>query len=362
VWYRFGFKLSNDWPHDVPAAGRQPCRTVIHQIKQDALANGESCGASPFFKVEARPLGNSVRFFAQIAWGDACASPPHVKRKQICATDDVPRETWTTVNVRLRPAHDESGRVDVWLDGKLCGSYSGPMVDPEHGARRNGVPFINAQPRFGIYRDWRAEMQLKADRATGAGELVKFGETLWYRFSFKVPGDWPRDVPIAGREPCRTVIHQVKQNASKDGKDCGASPFFKIEARPLGDHVRFFAQLAAGDSCAWPPAVTRTKICVNDLPRESWTTVNVRIFPAQDASSRVDLWLNGAHCGSYRGAMGDPEHGARRNGAPFVDTQPRFGIYRDWRAETQTIYFDKIVFWNAEPTGHPDWGADPTPQ
>ena len=35
---------------------------------------------------------------------------------------------------------------------------------------------------------------------------------------------------------------------------------------------------------------------------------------------------------------------------------------RDWRAETQTIYFDKIVFWNAEPTGHPDWGADPTPQ
>jgi hypothetical protein len=60
--------------------------------------------------------------------------------------------------------------------------------------------------------------------------------------------------------------------------------------------------------------------------------------------------------------MGDPEHGARRNGVPFVDTQPRFGIYRDWRAETQTIYFDKILFWNAEPTGHPDWSADPTPQ
>ena len=46
----------------------------------------------------------------------------------------------------------------------------------------------------------------------------------------------------------------------------------------------------------------------------------------------------------------------------YINTQPRFGIYRDWRAETQTIYFDKIMFWNAEPTGHPDWGAGPTPQ
>jgi hypothetical protein len=208
----------------------------------------------------------------------------------------------------------------------------------------------------------RAEIQVKADRASGTGELVKFGETLWYRFSFKVSGDWPRDVPMSGREPCRTVVHQIKQNASKDGKDCGASPFFKIEARPLGERVRFFAQLAAGDSCASPPAVKRTKICVDDLPRETWTSVSVRISPAQDASGRVDLWLNGAHCGSYAGPMGDPEHGARRNGVPFVDTQPRFGIYRDWRAETQTIYFDKILFWNAEPTGHPDWSADPTPQ
>jgi hypothetical protein len=56
--------------------------------------------------------------------------------------------------------------------------------------------------------------------------------------------------------------------------------------------------------------------------------------------------------------MGDPEHGARRNGVPFINAQPRFGIYRDWRAETQTIYFDKIMFWNTDPTGHSDWGLD----
>jgi len=41
----------------------------------------------------------------------------------------------------------------------------------------------------------------------------------------------------------------------------------------------------------------------------------------------------------------------------YNNVQPRFGIYRDWRAETQTIYFDKILFWHAEPSGHPDWAV-----
>jgi hypothetical protein len=92
-----------------------------------------------------------------------------------------------------------------------------------------------------------------------------------------------------------------------------------------------------------------------DLPRESWTTVQVRLNPAHDASGRIDIWLNGAVCGAYQGPMADRDYGTRRNGAPFINAQPRFGIYRDWRAETQTIYFDKIMFWNADPAGHPDW-------
>ena len=40
--------------------------------------------------------------------------------------------------------------------------------------------------------------------------------------------------------------------------------------------------------------------------------------------------------------MADREYGARRNGAPFINAQPRFGIYRDWRAEIQTIYWEEI--------------------
>jgi Polysaccharide lyase len=164
-----------------------------------------------------------------------------------------------------------------------------------------------------------------------------------------------------GRQPCRTVIHQIKQDSFKDGKSCNASPFFKIEARPLGDRVRFFAQVATGTPCARPPMVMRAQICRRDLPRESWITVQVRLNPAHDASGQVDIWLNGTFCGTYQGPMADRDYGARRNGAPFINAQPRFGIYRDWRAETQTIYFDKIMFWNADPSGHPDWGVSPPP-
>jgi hypothetical protein len=215
----------------------------------------------------------------------------------------------------------------------------------------------------GVAPTERAEMQVKTNRASGEGELVKFGEWVWYRFAFKIGADWPRDVPAAGRTPCRTVIHQVKQDSFTDGTSCNASPFFKIEARPLGERLRFFAQVATGAACATPPAVRRTPICIVDaVLRERWTTVHVRLFPAQDASGRADVWLDGVHCGSYRGPMGDAVDGARRNGVPFINAQPRFGIYRDWRAATQTIYFDRIMVWNSNPAGHVEWRLDAPPE
>lgn len=198
---------------------------------------------------------------------------------------------------------------------------------------------MEAEPGGGVPSE-RAEIQVRSDRGTGAGELVKFGQPVWYRFSFKIPGDWPQDVPAAGRQLCRTVIHQIKQDSFKDGKSCDASPFFKIEARPLGERVRFFAQVAAGAPCAGR---------------------RVHLNPAYDASGRLEVWLNGAFCGAYQGPMADRENGARRDGAPFINAQPRFGIYRDRRAESQTIYFDKIMFWDADPARHSDWNVSPPP-
>jgi hypothetical protein len=112
----------------------------------------------------------------------------------------------------------------------------------------------------GIAPTERAEIQIRTDRAIGEGELVKFQQWVWYRFALKIAADWPRDVPAGGRAPCRTVIHQIKQDSFKDGVSCQASPFFKIEARPLGERVLFFAQVTAGTACATPPVIQRTRI------------------------------------------------------------------------------------------------------
>jgi hypothetical protein len=254
------------------------------------------------------------------------------------------------------------GRVTV-QDGDGLAGANEAMLQARHyicDSEGSRAAAVEAEPS-GVVPSERPEIQVRSDRATGAGELVKFGELVWYRFSFKIAGDWPQDVPAAGRQLCRTVIHQIKQDSFKDGKSCNANPFFKIEARPLGERVRFFAQVATGTPCSLPPMVMRTQICRRDLPHESWTTVQVRLNPAHDASGRVDIWLDGIFCGAYRGPMADRDNGARRNGAPFINAQPRFGIYRDWRAETQTIYFDKIMFWNADPSGHPDWSVSPPP-
>jgi Polysaccharide lyase len=212
----------------------------------------------------------------------------------------------------------------------------------------------------GVVPSERAEIQVRSDRATGAGELVKFGELVWYRFSFKIAGDWPHDVPVVGRQLCRTVIHQIKQDSLKDGKSCDASPFFKIEARPLGERVRFFAQVATGTPCARPPMVMRVKICRRDLPREIWTTVQVRLNPAHDASGRVDIWLNGSFCGTYHGPVADRDYGVRRDGAPSsTHSRGSAFIVTGARRPTRSMY--KIMFWNADPSGHPDWGVSPLP-
>ena len=266
------------------------------------------------------------------------------------------------VGVVEDPIGKTVGRVTVQEGDGLDGASEAMLQARRYVCDSKGsrAAAIEAEPG-GIVPSERAEIQVRSDRATGAGELLKFGQPVWYRFSFKIPSDWPRDVPAAGRQLCRTVIHQIKQDSFNGRKSCDASPFFKIEARPLGERVRFFAQVASGAPCAQPPMVTRTQICRRDLPLESWTTVQVRLNPAHDASGRVDIWLNGAFCGAYRGPMADPDHGARRNGAPFVNAQPRFGIYRDWRLQTQTIYFDKIMFWNADPAGHLDWRVRPPP-
>lgn len=57
--------------------------------------------------------------------------------------------------------------------------------------------------------------------------------------------------------------------------------------------------------------------------------------------------------------MAIPPHPAFGMNNALSELGPRFGLYRDRRAETQTMYIDRIMFWNADPYGHPDWAAQP---
>jgi hypothetical protein len=172
------------------------------------------------------------------------------------------------VGVVEDPIGKTVGRITVQEGDGLSGANEAMLEAKHYICSSEGSRAAAVETAGGIVPSERAEIQIRSDRATGAGELVKFGELVWYRFSFKIAGDWPQDVPVAGRQPCRTVIHQIKQDSFKEGTSCNTSPFFKIEARPLGEHVRFFAQVASGTLCDRPPMVRRVQICQRDLPRE----------------------------------------------------------------------------------------------
>src|SRR5205814_6596226 len=125
------------------------------------------------------------------------------------------------------------GAQDTFYVGTLKGvGRNEAMLQARHyicNSEGSRATAVEAKPGSVVPSE-RAEIQVRSDRATGAGELVKFGELVWYRFSFKIAGEWPHDVPVAGRQLCRTVIHQIKQDSFNDGKSCDTSPFFKIEA------------------------------------------------------------------------------------------------------------------------------------
>ena len=125
------------------------------------------------------------------------------------------------VGVVEDPIGKTVGRMAVQEGDGLAGANEA-MLQARHyicNSEGSRATAVEAKPG-GLVSSERAEIQVRSDRATGAGELVKFGELVWYRVSFKIAGDWPQDVPVAGRQLCRTVIHQIKQDSFNDGKSC----------------------------------------------------------------------------------------------------------------------------------------------
>lgn len=188
-------------------------------------------------------------------------------------------------------------------------------------------------------------------------ELIRFEATTWYSFRFQVVSPWqPRQN--------RTVIQQIKQNIDpryekrRGGEEiCDpGNPLFKIEIDTDNGVPVFRAKSAGTASCG--DSLGQVRIC-GDWPvaPDRWHRVNVSMRPSQkEGESHVQLWLDGRACPVYRGMLGYPRYGMTKEGRPFIDGQPRFGIYRDALPDfSQTILFDDIMFWTESPGGHPAW-------
>lgn len=190
-------------------------------------------------------------------------------------------------------------------------------------------------------------------------ELIQFDKTTWYTFLLRVHAPW------LAREN-RTVIQQIKQNIDKryqvglgEQEICAAAnPLFKIEIGSNGSSPVFRAKATGTVACG--DNVGKMTVCGDwPLSVDTWHRVHVAIRPSQHAgASYLQLWLDGQPCPVFRGLFGYPRYGVQRDGRSIIDTQPRFGIYRDALPDlTQTIEFDEIAFWDEKPAGHPAWAG-----
>ena len=92
------------------------------------------------------------------------------------------------VGVVEDPIGKTVGRVSVQEGDGLDGASEAMLQASRYICDTEGsrAAEVEAEPG-GVVPSQRAEMQVRSDRATGAGELVKFGQPVWYRFSFKTP-------------------------------------------------------------------------------------------------------------------------------------------------------------------------------
>ncbi len=251
------------------------------------------------------------------------------------ASSDRPSKLWK-ISSRLDPA--------LWRSRVAC-DLSSPSKPILHVTVHPGDA---SDQSLGDAPTERVEIQIKK-------EIVRFDRPIWYHFAFRLNAPWHG----VGN---RTVIHQVKQNIpTQETKPFGlcqsANPLFKIEAIPSATGADFVAKARGTADCN----AGHSKILCGPwhLNVGDWNDVNVMLKPSlQEGESSLQVYLNGRSCNiAYTGRLGYLDHGMRdQNGHPFIDTQPRFGIYRDALADVvQSIDFADIQFWSTDPSGDPAW-------
>ncbi|MBI1777508.1 MAG: heparin lyase I family protein [Proteobacteria bacterium] len=245
-------------------------------------------------------------------------------------------------------------RISALLDKQLWPERIRCVEDESTGTRPRVLriaihPGDAYDPNPGSNPTERVEIQVRH-------EIVRFDHPVWYAFRFRLAAPW---IAVANR----TVIHQIKQNLApsweaEHGGPCpAANPFFKIEADADSHGPIFLVKTRGTENCKDGKAAT--PICGPwPLRLDHWHWVHVLLKPSQRAGdSELLVWLDGRACAPFTGMLGYLDHGKRdAGGRPIVDTQPRFGIYRDALGDVvQSIEFADIAFWSSSPSGHPAW-------
>ena len=233
---------------------------------------------------------------------------------------DVDFSRWKPSNSSLKPRF-------------VVGDSVGP-VDGRSALQVTVQPGDHAQVGRSGSSTERAEIQ-------STEEIVRFDQEVWYTFSFLVPSSFPR-------ANNRTIIHQIKENVR--GGNCEkASPFFAVEAQGGENYVAVVIRVAASVDCSHEKPMRRQVAVAYD----EWHTIRVHMLPSHDPQKGfVTAWVDNHDTFRYQGLLGYATYGRG-----YVDTQPRFGVYRDHLPQPGTIHFDRIVFWNTDATPDPRWVA-----
>ncbi|WP_137930722.1 heparin lyase I family protein [Mesorhizobium comanense] len=256
--------------------------------------------------------------------------------KELCAPDPHDPPAQWLISKQLSP--------DSWASRFSCDAPASSTI-----LRISVHPGDAANPNPDDKPTERVEAQVRQ-------EVVKFDQPTWYHFRFRLEAPWQ------GTDN-RTVIHQVKQDIPYADQlpkgDCHAAiPLFAVQARRSPTGADFLARVHGAKDCNQGKSKT---ICGPwHVDVGTWNDVNVLLKPSlADGASEVRVWFNGRSCKPYFGILGYADHGARDGaGHPFIDTQPRFGIYRDALSDiTQTIGFSDISFWSSAPTRDPAWSS-----
>lgn len=272
----------------------------------------------------------------------AGAGEPVQNFSQVCAAEQPDLAAWRISGALKR---------ESWAARLTC--VADPGTAASRALRIALRPGDAYDPNPGEVPSERVEIQVRR-------ELVKFDQPLWYSFRFRLGAPWH------GTEN-RTVIHQVKQNIeAKDeivngGRCPSANPFFKVEAgyRKETGGPAFVVKTRGTDNCQ--DGKSGATVCGPwPLKPQTWHRVHIVLKPSlRDGGSDLRVWLDGTPCPAQTARLGYQDAGRRdKDGKPFVDAQPRFGIYRDALIDVnQTIDFADVAFWDAAPAGHPDWAG-----